>query len=137
MYRESGTFSIARFLMLPPSCPLQVGQQVSLGRQLEQTRCPAWHWGGNIVEHAMSGLSISSTSRTTLLKAQYYLSPSLERKTFVTRQNFLLTQRGLGRTVCGRRYYSNLLCLTPEGLGVGHSRSRQGTRREKQGRCQG
>ena len=32
------TFSMARFLMLPPSWPRQVGQHVSLGRQLEQTR---------------------------------------------------------------------------------------------------
>ena len=55
----------------------------------------------------------------------------------VTRQKFLLTQRGLGRTACGRIYYSHFLCLTPEGLGVGRSRSRQDTRREKQGRCQG
>lgn len=36
---ELATFSIARFLM-EPSGPRQVGQQVSLGRQLEQT------WGG-------------------------------------------------------------------------------------------
>ena len=35
------TFSMARFLMLLPSGPRQVGQQVSLGRQLEQTRWPA------------------------------------------------------------------------------------------------
>ena len=40
------TFSMARFRMFPPSWPLQVGQQVSFGLQLEQTRWPAWHWGG-------------------------------------------------------------------------------------------
>ena len=37
---------MARFLMFPPSWPRQVGQQVSLGLQFEQTRWPAWHWGG-------------------------------------------------------------------------------------------
>ena len=45
---KRSTFSIARFLMLPPSWPRQVGQQVSLGLQLEQTRWPAWHWGRGV-----------------------------------------------------------------------------------------
>ena len=36
------TFSIARLRMLAPSWPRQVGQHVSLGRQLEHTRWPAW-----------------------------------------------------------------------------------------------
>ena len=38
------TFSIAKFLIFPPSGPRHVGQQVSLGLQCWQTRWPAWHW---------------------------------------------------------------------------------------------
>jgi len=36
------TFSMAKLRMFPRG-PLHVGQQVSFGRQLEQTRCPLWH----------------------------------------------------------------------------------------------
>lgn len=36
------TFSIAKLRILPNG-PLQVGQHVNFGRQLEHTRCPLWH----------------------------------------------------------------------------------------------
>lgn len=48
---ELATFSIAK-LRMDPNGPRQVGQHVSFGRQLLQTRWPLWHWriGVNIVE---------------------------------------------------------------------------------------